>query len=168
MATRRVEIGPTGETVRANVARVRKRQGLTLRDAADRLTDIGHPMAHNTVSEIERGARRVDVDDLMALAAALDVSPATLLMPATTREEWDTALEATGQPEGVTAQQLWAWLTAKRPPRIPPGDLPDADEYLMCVIGAVPPGALTLTAGTPEVIVTANLTADGVVARGND
>ena len=45
MATRRVEIGPTGETVRANVARVRKQRALTLRDVADRLTDIGHPMS---------------------------------------------------------------------------------------------------------------------------
>ena len=65
--------------MRANVASVRKGQGLTLRDVADRLADIGHPMAHNTVSEIERGARRVDVDDLMALAAALGVTPTALL-----------------------------------------------------------------------------------------
>jgi transcriptional regulator with XRE-family HTH domain len=79
MATRRVEIGPTGETVRANIAQVRKEQGLTLRDVADRLKQAGWPMAHNTVSEIERGARRVDVDDLVALAEALGVSTAALL-----------------------------------------------------------------------------------------
>ena len=50
-----------------------------LRDVSGRLAAAGRPMAHNTVSEIERGARRVDVDDLMALAAALDVSPIALL-----------------------------------------------------------------------------------------
>ena len=36
------------------------------------------PLAHTTVSEIERGARRVDVDDLVAIAAALEVLPADL------------------------------------------------------------------------------------------
>lgn len=79
MATRRVGIGPTGETVRANVAAMRKRRGLVLRDLAEKMTEIGHPMAHNTINEIERGARRVDVDDLVALAAALDVSVLELL-----------------------------------------------------------------------------------------
>lgn len=37
------------------------------------------PLAHTTVSEIERGARRVDVDDLVAIAAALEVLPVDLL-----------------------------------------------------------------------------------------
>jgi transcriptional regulator with XRE-family HTH domain len=87
MATRRVGIGPIGEKVRANVAAVRKRRGLVLRDLSEKMTEIGHPMAHNTINEIERGARRVDVDDLVALAVALDVSPTELLGitdPATT------------------------------------------------------------------------------------
>ncbi|HZN80480.1 MAG TPA: helix-turn-helix transcriptional regulator [Mycobacterium sp.] len=115
MATRRVEIGPTGETVRANVARVRNRQGLTLRDVADRLAGIGRPMAHNTVSEIERGARRVDVDDLMALAVALGVSPVTLLMPAVHSVEPQDDVESTGVAVPVPAERLWEWLTAEYP-----------------------------------------------------
>ncbi|WP_068379465.1 helix-turn-helix domain-containing protein [Rhodococcus sp. EPR-157] len=81
MATRRVEIGPTGDTVRENIATVRREQQLTLRELSDRLATNGRPLAHNTLSEIERGARRVDVDDLMAIAVALDVSPMALLMP---------------------------------------------------------------------------------------
>jgi transcriptional regulator with XRE-family HTH domain len=80
MATRRVEIGPTGETVRATVRDIRtNRRRLTLRDLSEKMTTVGWPMAHNTISEIERGARRVDVDDLMALAAALETSPLELL-----------------------------------------------------------------------------------------
>jgi transcriptional regulator with XRE-family HTH domain len=80
MATRRVEIGPAGEVVRAQVAALRKDHlGLTLRDLSERMTAVGWPMAHNTISEIERGARRVDVDDLCALAGALGVSPGYLL-----------------------------------------------------------------------------------------
>ncbi len=85
MATRRVVIGPTGHTVRANVSKFRKLRGLTLRELAERLEQGGRKMAHNTISEIERGARRVDVDDLTALAAALDVAPVDLLS-ATTME----------------------------------------------------------------------------------
>jgi transcriptional regulator with XRE-family HTH domain len=79
MATRRVEIGPTGETVRANVKMVREDQKLTLRDLSEKMSETGHPMAHNTISEIERGARRVDVDDLTALAKALKVPTSYLL-----------------------------------------------------------------------------------------
>lgn len=78
MATRRVEIGPTGETVRANLKEVRKLRGLTLRDLSEKMP-ADRPMAHNTISEIERGARRVDVDDLMALAKALKISTSYLL-----------------------------------------------------------------------------------------
>jgi transcriptional regulator with XRE-family HTH domain len=79
MATRRVELGPVGQTVRAKVAAARKRRGLTLRDLAEKVQAAGRPMAHNTISEIERGARRVDVDDLVTLAKALGVSTSHLL-----------------------------------------------------------------------------------------
>ena len=81
MATRRVETGPTGETVRTNIANVRRERQLTLRELSDLLAQGGRPMAHNTLSEIERGARRIDVDDLMAIAIALDVAPNVLFRP---------------------------------------------------------------------------------------
>jgi transcriptional regulator with XRE-family HTH domain len=169
MGTNAVQRGPTAETVSANVKRLRTRQNLGLRGLSKKLGGVGRAISHSAVDQIEKGTRRVDVDDLQALAAALDVTPATLLMPVTTREEWETPVDATGQPEGVTAQQLWAWLTAKRPPRMPAGDLFDAnaDEYLMWLIGAVPPGAITLTAGSADVVVTVGLTGDGEVTRGD-
>jgi transcriptional regulator with XRE-family HTH domain len=111
MPTRRVEVSLTGATVRANIKRLRKTQGLTLRDLSDRMDGVVRPMGHNTISEIERGARRVDVDDLIALAAALGVSPATLLMPLT-----NNADEMTDATVGeVTARRLWRWLTAETP-----------------------------------------------------
>lgn len=43
------------------------------------LRQYSHPMAPNTISEIENGARRVDVDDLVAFADALEVLPVDLL-----------------------------------------------------------------------------------------
>ena len=154
--------------MRANVARVRKPQGLTLRDVADRLTAIGRPMAHNTVSEIERGASRVDVDDLMALALALDVSPATLLMPESMT--LDEPVEATGVPDDLTGEQLWSWLVANRPLHIPAGDLAgkDANDLLTWWARSRPRWSITFHGGTPDVRVEVGLTADGVVGRGND
>ena len=69
--------------------------------------------AHNTVSEIERGARRVDVDDLMALAAALDVFPATLLM--VPGDDPSAPVLVTGVDGEISADAFWMWLTANYP-----------------------------------------------------
>ena len=146
MATRRVEIGTTGETVRANVARVRNKLGFTLRDVADRLTDIGHPMAHNTVSEIERGARRVDVDDLMALAAALDASPAALLMPV---GEKDQEVAVTGHMGKLTCGRVWDWIIGRRPA----GADPEGWDLAVWWRRSRPAWSIEITGGTPVVTV---------------
>jgi transcriptional regulator with XRE-family HTH domain len=111
MATRRVALGHTGETVRENIARLRKEQRMTLRDLAERLEESDRPLAHNTLSEIERGARRVDVDDLMAIAIALDASPMSLLMPDVTDE--NDEVQATGTTP-IAAQYLWSFLEGYR------------------------------------------------------
>lgn len=76
---RRVKLGDTGEKVRERVAHWRKVRRYTLVQLSDRMTEVGNAMAVGTLSEIERGARRVDVDDLTALAAALDVDVLRLL-----------------------------------------------------------------------------------------
>jgi transcriptional regulator with XRE-family HTH domain len=121
MAEKRVPLGPTGETVRANIERLRDKQNLGYTDLARKLEQVGRPIPVLGLRRIEAAERRVDVDDLMALAAALDVSPVTLLMPDMERraDMETTPVEATGQPDGVTADQLWLWLTARRPPRMP-------------------------------------------------
>ncbi|REE74390.1 helix-turn-helix protein [Rhodococcus wratislaviensis] len=112
MATRRVETGPTGDTVRTNIAIVRKELRLTLRDLADRMTEGGRPMAHNTLSEIERGARRVDVDDLVAISIALDVSPNTLLRPR--GQDSKVAAEVTGARVPSTVEAVHYFLEGVR------------------------------------------------------
>ncbi|WP_409141916.1 helix-turn-helix domain-containing protein [Cellulosimicrobium sp. RS] len=111
MAKRRVQLGATGENVRRNLAAVRRsRSGggpLTIRALADRLNDAGARTAHSALSEIENGARRVDVDDLTALAAALEVSPLSLLLP----QRWHEgdAVELTGVGE-LPVSDAWAWM----------------------------------------------------------
>jgi transcriptional regulator with XRE-family HTH domain len=110
MGTNAVQRDTTAEAVGNNVKRLRTEQNLGLRALADRLESIRSSIKYTTIDAIERGTRRVDVDDLMALALALRVTPVTLLMPATDSE---TALvTATGIASKVTAEQLWLWLAA--------------------------------------------------------
>ena len=50
-------------------------------DLSERLKDLDRRIPPLGLRRIENGARRVDADDLLALAVALGVSPVTLLMP---------------------------------------------------------------------------------------
>jgi transcriptional regulator with XRE-family HTH domain len=105
MATEKIERGPTSERVARNVAELRAARGLTLRDLSVRLEEVGRPILPSGLHKIERGARRVDVDDLVALALALDVTPTRLLMPATaTRRQ----VLLTSKVKGGE-RTLWEW-----------------------------------------------------------
>jgi transcriptional regulator with XRE-family HTH domain len=64
------------------VRRIREDQRLTYVELSGRLTDVGRPIPVLGLRRIERGERRVDVDDLLALATALRVAPIDLLVPA--------------------------------------------------------------------------------------
>lgn len=112
-APKKNSLGPTGETVRENVGRYRESQNLTYADLSRRLTELERPIATLGLSRIEKGERRVDVDDLVALAAALRVSPITLLMPRAASEDDEVQATAT---EAMTALELWDWYTARRYP----------------------------------------------------
>jgi transcriptional regulator with XRE-family HTH domain len=160
MAKSDMEAGPTGKTVMENVKRLYKARGMNLNQLSERTEELGRKLSVSALSLVATGKRRVDVDDLMALAAALIVSPATLLMPGTAERE--ATVEATATPEGVIAQQLWVWLTAKG------GIGLEGREQLAWLLGAVPHWALNITLGTPDVVVAVGLTAEGEVGRGND
>jgi transcriptional regulator with XRE-family HTH domain len=109
MVEKRNPLGPTGETVRANVERLRGDQNLGYAKLASILKGIGREIPELGLRRIESGDRRVDVDDLMALAVAFGVTPATLLMPA--GADRNTAVKATAV-EPIPARMLWAWLSA--------------------------------------------------------
>lgn len=63
-----------------NVRRLRDAQKLTTAGLAERVSARGVPMSPTTVTKIEKTSRRVTVDELAALADALDVAPASLLL----------------------------------------------------------------------------------------
>ena len=87
-----------------NVKRFREDQKLTYVELSDRLTGLGRPIPVLGLRRIERGERRVDVDDLMALADALQVMPADLLIPASeTPEEEELAARLRARITGTPA-----------------------------------------------------------------
>jgi transcriptional regulator with XRE-family HTH domain len=102
--------GPTGESVRANIIEQRKRKNLTYARLSRKLKARGRAIPELRLPRIEDGDRRVDVDALMALAEALDVSPITLLVPETAKR--NDLVEVTGRrPE--PAETVWDWLRAR-------------------------------------------------------
>ncbi|MFD3333586.1 hypothetical protein ACFWV1_13205 [Streptomyces sp. NPDC058700] len=85
----RIELGWAGRAVAANVRRLRSERGLSLRALAEALERHGRHLGEDALGKIEKGAkrdagrnaRRVDADDLAALAAVLEVTPSDLLRP---------------------------------------------------------------------------------------
>lgn len=74
------KVGPVGLRVAENLKRLRGR--VPVRELSARLEALGRPILPSGITKIEQGSRRVDVDDLVALAQALEVSPMRLLLPA--------------------------------------------------------------------------------------
>jgi transcriptional regulator with XRE-family HTH domain len=114
-------VGPPSERVAANIRRIRRERELTTAALSQRLAAIGHPIADTGITKTEKGTRRVDVDDLVAFALVLGVTPNTLLMP---------------QPDGLgpwgphyltpavrgSDEDLWLWAQGERPIRVPAPD----------------------------------------------
>lgn len=75
-----------------------------------RLTQLKREIPTWGLRKIESGGRRVDADDLVALAVALGVSPITLLMP----HDQDRDQKTSSVGIKMSAGALWDWLRAKR------------------------------------------------------
>lgn len=115
MGKRSIDRGPVSRRVADNIRELRRKRGLTLQELSEQLTAAGRPIVPSGVGKIEQvkseGARRVDVDDLVALALALDVSPVRLLLPATADE--DEAVELTEQVK-VSKRGAWQWARGEK------------------------------------------------------
>ncbi|WP_331448025.1 helix-turn-helix transcriptional regulator [Streptomyces xanthochromogenes] len=110
------QYGPTAATVAHNVLRLRKRRELSIYQLSAKLREAGRAITPAAVGKIERQQRQVTVDDLMALAVILGVSPASLLLP---QDDSPTrTVEVTGAGE-VPADTAWEWASNKRPLRLP-------------------------------------------------
>ncbi|MFD4240176.1 helix-turn-helix domain-containing protein [Streptomyces sp. NPDC058525] len=79
MPPRSLEIGPAGRAAARAIERTRVALGYSQRQLAAHVVALGRPMTFTALSRIERTVRRCDVDDLVAIAAALGVPPQVLL-----------------------------------------------------------------------------------------
>ncbi len=116
------DIGPTGITVGENIRRIRGEQSFTQADMAKNLAENGHPIPVASIGRIESGDRRVEVDDLMAIAIVLGVSPLALLLPMT-RGPRDT-VDITGWGSEL-ARGAWGYSLGISEIADVPGDEPD-------------------------------------------
>jgi transcriptional regulator with XRE-family HTH domain len=133
-ATKRAnDLGPTGTAVAANVARIRNVLGLSTYKLSALLADLGRPISASAITRIEGGNRRVDTDDLMALAVAFDVPPAALLLPPVA--EGPVALTSNYANE---AARVWSWAEGGGPLLQPPDD--DGEYWNAFEVRAKPPG----------------------------
>lgn len=96
---------PPSEVMGRRVQEVRRRRGWTASQLADRCSEIGAPkLTAQAIANIENGRkdkitgrrrRDITIDELMALATALEVAPVHLLVPL----DDDTAYEVTPERE---------------------------------------------------------------------
>jgi transcriptional regulator with XRE-family HTH domain len=105
------ELGASGRRVAANIEKLREDRHLNQEQLAERVQNLGRPMTRQAISKVEGLDRRVDVDDLVALATALDVSPNRLLLP-----------DSAGQDEVellpnviVRSLDAWHWAAGEEP-----------------------------------------------------
>ncbi len=96
---------------------MRERRGLTRPALSARLAEVGRPLLPTGIAKIEDGTRRVDVDDLVALAIALGVNPTRLLLPGDVGEQPVALTSAIAAPSWAA----WQWCDGFAP-------LPTSDE----------------------------------------
>jgi transcriptional regulator with XRE-family HTH domain len=139
-----VEVGPTGHLVRVNVQRLRRAAGLSVRGLSQALAEAGRPLGASAISDIESGKRRVDADDLAALAVVLGANPNALLLPPISAFEDEVEVTGAGT---VTAAAAWDWADGRAPL---PGQLRDRSQpQLEFLARTQPAGSTRFTATLP-------------------
>jgi transcriptional regulator with XRE-family HTH domain len=124
MGTGEVPRGPVAPRVSANLRELREKRGLSLAELYARLDRLGRPIVPTGLHKIEKGTRRVDVDDLVALAMALNVTPTRLLLPGAAQPD-DAPVElAPGR--AVPWERAWAWAVGRE--ALPAADQPTDAE----------------------------------------
>ncbi|QYF88546.1 helix-turn-helix domain-containing protein [Arthrobacter sp. PAMC25284] len=108
MAGKEITEGATGLVVRENIKRIRESRDMSWAQMSRFLERAGRPIAALGLRRIEDGSRRVDVDDLMAIAVVLDVAPNDLLLPQASAG----TVNVTGV-VGRDAEHLWAWAEGR-------------------------------------------------------
>lgn len=104
---------PIGERVAKNIARIRQAKGMSQTDLVDRLRDLGLSYAVSAISKIEKGQRKLDPDDLVGIAVALETTPNALMFGAA-RFLGPENLPLTPT-KGYEADRVWLWADGEFP-----------------------------------------------------
>lgn len=107
-----IQFGPTGDRVAARIAALRADRQLSYGALSARLLVLGRPIAPEALGLLEKvnhpRRRRIDVDDLVALALALECSPNALLLDPVADERELPITENRALP----ARVAWNWARA--------------------------------------------------------
>jgi transcriptional regulator with XRE-family HTH domain len=109
----------------ANIKRVREAQRLSLAELSRLTSEAGWEVPLIALRRIERMERRIDFDDLLALAYVLRVAPVDLMVPNTATDEpypvtATIEIEADTVREWIRGEELAA-LAVEDDPRSPSG-----------------------------------------------
>lgn len=119
------------QVVADNIRRARTGRGMTTRDLSERLAKVGHPLDQSAISRVEGQRRRVDVEDLVGFALALNTSPSFLLAavgPDPLDMEEDEPLIALTPQVRVGAYFAGEWCRGRLPIHVPSGDEAEGEE----------------------------------------
>lgn len=138
-SARKNPLGPTGVVAARRVRELREDRNWGFKELSDRLTAAGRPIPPLGLRKIEKEDRRIDADDLVALAVVLEVNPSALLLPPTV--SGDVEITAAGV---VPAMQAWKWADGRGPLEEPDDD--DGSAAAEFQLRARPLGTRRLTA----------------------
>ncbi|MGI8701238.1 MAG: helix-turn-helix domain-containing protein [Nocardioidaceae bacterium] len=104
-----IKLGATGQRVSRNLRELRG--AIPVRELSSRLAQLGRPIAASGITKMEQGTRRVDADDLVALAVALDVTPNRLLLTETAENTRTLTLAPL---IAGSERAVWRWASGER------------------------------------------------------
>lgn len=107
------DLGPIGDTARYRIRKARESRGNTAVELSGMVRAIGRDLSPVAIRRIEFGARRIDVDDLLALAQVLDISPLALVLPL--GESPDEEFRTSEFNDDWTLERWWKWAHGEEP-----------------------------------------------------
>lgn len=103
-------LGPSGDLAAQRVRELREGRGWSFKELSDRLAKAGRTIPTLGLRRIEAGERRIDIDDLTALAVVFEVNASAILLPLTTSGE--VVMTAAGT---VSTSRAWMWADGVYP-----------------------------------------------------
>ena len=109
---RKNDLGPSGQRAGRNLQNLREERRFSQKDLAAAVERLGRPMIMQIVSKTEAGERRLDIDDLIAFAVALDTSPNRLLLTGSAAA--DQFIDLTPAVR-ISELDAWNWASGLEP-----------------------------------------------------